>query len=417
MAVTREKLYEELWAEPALTVAKRYGVSSSFLARVCDRLNVPTPPPGYWAKVAVGKKPHQPPLPEARTGDETEWLRPGEKPSSPPPDPKPPEADRPRTENARVPPDGRHPLLVGVRRHFDVDRVDRAGRVRPRKKLLVDVFVSKQTLGKALRTANALFLELERRGHHVVMAAHDNEFHRPSLVADRHHPRYDESWAPQRPTLVFVGTLAIGLTLFELTEEVNGRWFEGRWVKRRKGTEPPPQIPRVYDFETTRTLANGRLCLRASCPYRCATWERRWTEAEPGELLAKTAEVVSELEAEAPHIVTLVEEGKREAERRQKEWEEECEKRRREEEERRRQENFKASREELLAAIQGWGAARNIEDFFVAVEERAAVLPEEERARIMDRLARGRAMIGDVDPLRRLRAWRAPEERPGWPGT
>jgi hypothetical protein len=41
MAVSREKLYEEVWQEPMITVAVRYCVSSSFLARICERLNVP----------------------------------------------------------------------------------------------------------------------------------------------------------------------------------------------------------------------------------------------------------------------------------------------------------------------------------------------------------------------------------------
>ena len=33
MSVTREALYDEVWAEPMTTVAARYAVSSSFLAR------------------------------------------------------------------------------------------------------------------------------------------------------------------------------------------------------------------------------------------------------------------------------------------------------------------------------------------------------------------------------------------------
>ena len=66
MAVTREGLYEQVWAEPMTTVARRYNVSSSFLARVCARLNVPRPPRGYWAKRRVGKPLDQPALPAAR---------------------------------------------------------------------------------------------------------------------------------------------------------------------------------------------------------------------------------------------------------------------------------------------------------------------------------------------------------------
>jgi hypothetical protein len=55
MGITREKLYKEVWVEPMTKVAARYNVSSSFLARVCRRLNVPRPERGYWAQLAVGK--------------------------------------------------------------------------------------------------------------------------------------------------------------------------------------------------------------------------------------------------------------------------------------------------------------------------------------------------------------------------
>jgi hypothetical protein len=38
MTVTREKLFEEVWAEPMTKVSARYNVSSSYLARVCQRM-------------------------------------------------------------------------------------------------------------------------------------------------------------------------------------------------------------------------------------------------------------------------------------------------------------------------------------------------------------------------------------------
>ena len=63
-AYDREKLYKEVWKEPALIVAKRYGVSSVALAKACRKLSVPLPPRGYWARVrARGKAPPRPPLP------------------------------------------------------------------------------------------------------------------------------------------------------------------------------------------------------------------------------------------------------------------------------------------------------------------------------------------------------------------
>ena len=36
MGVDRAKLYEQVWAEPMTKIASRYGVSSSYLARVCE---------------------------------------------------------------------------------------------------------------------------------------------------------------------------------------------------------------------------------------------------------------------------------------------------------------------------------------------------------------------------------------------
>lgn len=58
MAVTRETLYEEVWAEPMTKVAARYGVSSSFLARVCERLNVPLLSDNYISPATTTTSPH-----------------------------------------------------------------------------------------------------------------------------------------------------------------------------------------------------------------------------------------------------------------------------------------------------------------------------------------------------------------------
>jgi hypothetical protein len=54
MSVSREKLYEEVRAEPMTTVTKRYDVSSKVLARVFEQLNVRRLARGYWAQLKVG---------------------------------------------------------------------------------------------------------------------------------------------------------------------------------------------------------------------------------------------------------------------------------------------------------------------------------------------------------------------------
>jgi hypothetical protein len=60
----RNKLYDQVWAEPALTVAKGYGFSSVWLGKVCRRLKIPVPPRGYWARVRSVGKGKKPPLPD-----------------------------------------------------------------------------------------------------------------------------------------------------------------------------------------------------------------------------------------------------------------------------------------------------------------------------------------------------------------
>jgi hypothetical protein len=77
--VSREQLYELVWSEPMLRVGERFGVSSSYMARVCADLRVPRPARGYWAQRELGKSlPKRPPLP----GDVTVW-RPGASLSQP----------------------------------------------------------------------------------------------------------------------------------------------------------------------------------------------------------------------------------------------------------------------------------------------------------------------------------------------
>src|SRR3954462_13026666 len=113
MPVSREKLYEEVWADPMVKVAARYDVSSSFLARICTRLNVPRPSRGYWAQLEVGKAEAKPLLPDPRPGDELEWSREGPAKRLPRARPQPP-AGRARSLYARGDRPDRHELLLGV---------------------------------------------------------------------------------------------------------------------------------------------------------------------------------------------------------------------------------------------------------------------------------------------------------------
>jgi hypothetical protein len=69
--VSRDDLYWLVWSEPMTKIAERFEVSGSYLARICTLLNAPGPERGYWAKLAHGNAPPQPPLQAPDPGDRT----------------------------------------------------------------------------------------------------------------------------------------------------------------------------------------------------------------------------------------------------------------------------------------------------------------------------------------------------------
>ena len=284
--VSRETLYEELWKEPAVTVAARYGVSSSFLARVCAEMNIPRPARGHWAKLAVGKAPKRPPLPPAQPGDAVEWTRgeaPRRTPRALPAAPTPRGRRKPAVEIRR---DTGHPVIAGAREDFLRGRVADSGHLRPSRRRLPDLYVSQEALERALTLASALFWELEARGYRVVLAA-SGEGRRPELDERKDRPKrrdgYENSygkWAPDRPTVVYVGTVPIGLTIFEQSEQTEVQYVDGKYIPvtklpptKRRGYQPPA-------WTHYRDLVSGRLCLRASSAHGQATWEQHWEETD-----------------------------------------------------------------------------------------------------------------------------------------
>lgn len=56
VTVTREELHAQVWQTPMSRLAAQYGITGNGLAKICDRLKIPYPPRGHWAKNASGKK-------------------------------------------------------------------------------------------------------------------------------------------------------------------------------------------------------------------------------------------------------------------------------------------------------------------------------------------------------------------------
>lgn len=60
----RDRLYQEVWIEPMVKVAKRYGISNVAIAKTCRKMRIPLPGRGYWNKVYSGHTMPKTPLPE-----------------------------------------------------------------------------------------------------------------------------------------------------------------------------------------------------------------------------------------------------------------------------------------------------------------------------------------------------------------
>ena len=394
--VDREALYKKVWTKPMTTIARQHGVSSSFLARVCARLNVPRPPRGYWAKLKVSRAPTKPPLPSPRAGDPLEWSRDGSpaRLAQGTPDLMPEATSV--TRHRRSPRSTTHNVLVDAHEHFDAARVLSTGYLRPRKRRLIDLFVSEDSLDRALDLANSFFLRIESAGHRVAFSPFGT-FRRPSvderIGGGRDRGGY-ESWSPDRPTVAYIGSVAIGLTFFELSEDIEVTYVNGSYVPTSELSEVAPLFctafrPEIsgctgggyaafriesnrqssgYSWTSRRHIPTGRLCLRATSPYVGVTWEKQWPEKKRGELKRQLRGIVTELEASAPTITTLREEAEQRAEIQRREWEVQQEKWRREAEERRRAQNVSESRAELFQIIESWGIAKRTEEFFADIE-------------------------------------------------
>lgn len=60
--VTREELYEAVWAELVFSLAAKLGISDVGLAKIAHRLKVPLPGRGHWARGPMSRKLMQEPV-------------------------------------------------------------------------------------------------------------------------------------------------------------------------------------------------------------------------------------------------------------------------------------------------------------------------------------------------------------------
>ena len=162
-----------VWSRPMTAVAKELGFSGAAVAKWCERMGVPRPGRGYWARVASGARVKRPSLPPAG------WETPASVTLAPP---RKPEACEPAEETdlvrealCRLPESilvparatRSHPLVERARTVLRAGRVDHSGRLRNRMEEHLAVSVTPSLLSRALRIMDALIKALARQGWNV----------------------------------------------------------------------------------------------------------------------------------------------------------------------------------------------------------------------------------------------------------
>jgi len=176
----RDELYEEVWATPMQTLAKKYGISDVGLAKVCRKLSIPLPGRGYWARKEAGQKVERLELPPLK---EKIVLQ------KPAPRPEPPKLNEFATEKeaAQVEQLERttgevllkrgnlsHALIVQARSVLTVAQADDRKMLWSRE-FCLDICVSKASLDRGLRIMAALISAIEDAGFTVSLKSQGEE--------------------------------------------------------------------------------------------------------------------------------------------------------------------------------------------------------------------------------------------------
>lgn len=408
--VHRDTLYSEVWATPMASLAPKYGVSAVFLSRVCARLNIPCPPRGYWAKKHSGHSPETPPLPAPAVGIPTEWRRGDQLPRI-----AGPQQAMPNPKKA-----GSHSLvLMGVLSSFTKGRVAGDGYLKPVKRNLPDLVVTEPSLSRAMSVLQKLANRFHDASCRISVACIDGAYTRKALGNEQGRLKRSgfetDLWSPRRPTLVFIGEVAIGLSIYEQTVEKEMVYLDGRYVPVKEAKELKPGLwdrkaKRLYSRSTQR-VASKRLCLRAYSPYSGVSWEYTWTE-EKGSLAKQCDNIVAYLLDRAVTLTLEVQEADRQADEERKRWEAE----RAIAISRHERSLIIQAREDslknLLRIIETWSHDRKLQEFFDEIAARSVNMNGEDRSQLLAKIHEAKNLLACVDSVDALMSWVTPPPKP-----
>jgi hypothetical protein len=356
--LTREELYELVWRTPVHALARDYGLSDVGLAKICDRLGVPRPGRGHWARIAQGHDCPRPPLPR-RGADVRESVVLGKRraPASAAGNPRPIVI----VGHALAKP---HVAVTQLRDALRRSKVDDYGMLTLRGDWHGSVLrVSPELHERALRILDALLKALVARGYAVDLElprSAPRDYYRLKIVA---------------------GPEAIDVMLSERAQQIPYEPTPGE--QRQKSVRGFAPVPL---YRPTHRLTLQLHALFDALPRR--SWsdgERRPLEGALGDIVVAVdrafAAIRHRRDAEA------AQERAREEQQRHRDWEE------------RRASHRKDLVEHIVRTAADWSRAESIRGFLRAA---AAAIPVDERdAQLTTWLAWAAGCADAIDPLRK----------------
>lgn len=173
----REELYRKVWEKPLLHVAEEYGISSVALGKTCQKLRVPVPGRGHWAKLAHGHQgAKKPPLPKMDNVPSVYRSPVAKKPEPPPGDADFERIKQLLTSGSLAPPAADaiscpNPVVRSTASRLKYhSRKDEFGILVPHERGGLDIRVSSGTLDRALSIIAQVIAVLERHGAAVLVS-------------------------------------------------------------------------------------------------------------------------------------------------------------------------------------------------------------------------------------------------------
>lgn len=164
----RHELHKLVWSEPITRLARKYGFSDVWLAKICRKYNIPRPGRGYWARKEAGERVPITRLPKPTDNPLISIITHPEKPKAVRDHRSKPFVDRiPKKIVVPVELTEPHALIKETARILASSRENDSGILTPSKGGGLDVRVSKECLDRALRIMDTLIKALTEAGFNV----------------------------------------------------------------------------------------------------------------------------------------------------------------------------------------------------------------------------------------------------------